>query len=445
MANATKFNGLLSQMGILSPSERAQLQYQQQMEQLHASIQMRNQNLQAGQLGTSFGFPVYMMEQAVKGGGRNSTFKIPDLPQMEDTSAQEGVVRDTIGNDLPSQGGISGTLKQSDQYMLLAKRMLEIGDTNRASLLQQMAVQARYDEEELALKQEAEARQQAELMKPENLGTVGVTGQPTGRQELQRQFNPRTGAWDIKPMGPAYEVGSQDVNVNLPGEMFTGAKKQERLQQFSELTENTLNFFSSATGVYDLLSSGAASGFTGDAMTAVDNALATAKTSLSLLTDDDKEIRDMVSEELRANNKKWDNVLAKTQLSQAGFVGLAYTLASSYNKDGRISDNDMRKALEELGGNLSDPASARRVLREAVVRAGGRLKNAYRITKHQGLDDDLERMYNDVIGDFTQFEESTRGLDSPRGEVPQFKTEEEALASGVKGEVMINGRRARIE
>lgn len=404
MADLSKFGGLLKQMGILSPSEKAQMQYQQQMEQLQASMAMRAQNLQAGQLGTSLGFPVYLMEQALRGGGPNASFNIPGIPAPEDTSRQEQVIGGVMGNDLPSQGGISGNLPQqpmkySQQLMMMAKKMLDLGDTNRASLLQQMAVTAAQDEEEAA-------RKQAEMTKPEGMGTVGVEGQPDFRQQQYREYNPLTGKYEIKNQGPTYRVGSQDVNVNLDGELLTGPRQEAKIAEFSELTENTLNFFTSATPVYDLLGQGASAGITGELMTKLDNALATARTSMSLIADDEPRIREMVDTEF-SNTSKWKNIVGKTQLSQSALVGLAYTLAASYNKDGRISDNDMRKALEEIGGNLSDPASARRVLRQAVLRSGQRYKNAYRALPDSALKAKLKDQYEDTIGDFARFEKDS--------------------------------------
>src|SRR6478736_2043207 len=198
MPDPNKFNGLLAQMGIMSPTEKAQANYQNQLSQLSQSMALRAQNLRAGEMGASFGFPAYMMEQAFHGGGKNQTFNIPDLPQQESTVGQEAIVGQQMqaGNQLDSKG-----LEE------LAIQMQGM-DPNRASGLQMMALQMRQQEEEAAQKQ-------AQLMK-------------------------RT---------------TMDL-----GSVYTGTQQGKATGDFAKFNENTLNFLSSALPVHELLGKGAASG-----------------------------------------------------------------------------------------------------------------------------------------------------------------------------------------
>src|SRR6478736_5008153 len=416
MPDPNKFNGLLAQMGIMSPTEKAQANYQNQLSQLSQSMALRAQNLRAGEMGASFGFPAYMMEQAFHGGGKNQTFNIPDLPQQESTVGQEAIVGQQMqaGNQLDSKG-----LEE------LAIQMQGM-DPNRASGLQMMALQMRQQEEEAAQKQ-------AQLMKPTTMGTVGVAGNPAGRQEQYSQYNPDTKQYDIKNQGPAYEIGKQgDTNIDL-GSVYTGTQQGKATGDFAKFNENTLNFLSSALPVHELLGKGAASGYTGDILTSIDNALATAKTSMTMLLDNPSRANEIVTAEF-ANKSKWKDVLQKTNLSQSALTGLAYTLAASYNQDGRISDKDLDNAFRELGGKLSNPESARTVLKAAILRNRDRYKNAYESIPDAVVKKNITGMYNKTLSNFDAFEKATKEDGKPStGLTDAEKAELEALRKQFAG------------
>lgn len=421
MAELTDLSKLLQSIGMKTPEElqaeaqarqMQQIQLQQQERQMGMS-QQRN-NLDVGQLSTGFGFPAYIAAQMKTGGnmGNMGGINIPGVPSQQPFGRTPGIMPGPTSSPYtPLQGD---STKTSDQLRQLLQQANDRGDVASAARIRMALSQAVIQEQEQGFKANEDARQQAELNRPVQAGTVGVDGKPSWRQQQDLVYDETTKKWGYRDQGPAYEVSSGDTNIDVGG-LLTGPREEAAAKDFATQTEATLNFLHAAAPVYKLLGEGAASGWTGGAMTKIDNALATARTSLDLLVDDPAQVSKMVNADF-ANTSKWKTIAGKTQLSNSALVGLAYTLAASYNKDGRISDKDMEKALTELGGNLSDPQSARRVLRQAINRAKDRYKTSWRTTSPlmgDKMRPKVQAMFKDASGDFELFDQENQ--DTPQG------------------------------
>jgi len=91
---------------------------------------------------------------------------------------------------------------------------------------------------------------------------------------------------------------------------------------------------------------------------------------------------------LDPTNRLYDTVFARAGIgAQAAeirslFTDLAFTVAKSFDPGGRISDQDMLRAFETIGGNLGDPGAVDRVLDSVVNRL--ELRFSDRLTERLG-------------------------------------------------------------
>lgn len=430
MAENNDLSGWMERAGILTPSQRAaermkqqQQQYQNQLQMIQAQQAQQQNNLRAGELSTGFGFPTYMIEQAFSGSpGQGPIGAQPPSPggsyQSPAQDAVMGTMSGGFGGDpsgrTPGIAPPEVTGKpepMSVRFGRAAKAALQ-SDPFMAMQLQAEALRAKQeedkqarDEEDQLFQRNEEARKAAAAGNSTENFTVGVEGKPKWRQPMTYVRDTNGQIIGEKKAGPAYEVSGGDVNLSGIGDLMTGPAKSAAVRDFAKASTNAQNFIDAATPVYDLLSSGAKAGITADLMTKLDNAMATVKNGIQTLSSDPASLRAVEAE--FAKDKAWTEAAKKTHLSMSLLTGLAYADAAAFNQDGRISDADLRASMKKLGGNLSDPESARQVLRQAIEQAKNRYISNYENLEYEDIRNDRKGQYDRVLGKYTEFEKKT--------------------------------------
>lgn len=424
MAEPSKFSGLLQQMGILSPSEQAAQQYQNQLQQLQA-MQMTQQvaNQGASRYGL-FGGPVAQAE--ARRMGNPSSFKIPELPQAENTQPAQQIM----------QGAMQSGASQSSQLYKASQDFLKMGDTQRAYQAYAAAVQAaqleqeeQRKQQELGLKLREDQRRQAELTKPENFGTVGVAGNPKGRQVLNRTYNEATGQWELTPEGHSYEVSGGDTNVNL-GSLLTDAQAGDEVRKLADKVTAARGFTRLIGSVREQLQKGGKTGIPQQVFSFVDEVISTAKHVIV-----DPDVSGYAAELL--SDGRWQEKMKATHISQSQLIQLAYQRAKMFDQDGRIAKDDFKNALDQLGARLSNPEAVLSVLLENAGQSIREIEEAYErtgaITKiPDGLKDlkgKLSQEYAELTKGSNDIPEDTAISKNPPG-VPADWVE---LAPGIYG------------
>jgi hypothetical protein len=348
----SKFSGLMQQMGIFSPSEKLQMQQAQQMQQYQAQMQAKQIHQQGASRYGLFGGPV---QQAQEANGP----QIPGLAPMEDTSRQAAIMQDTM-----STGGA-----YSSQLYKASQEFLRMGDTGRAQQAYAAALQASQEEQNERLEREKNDRERIQMRQPEGMGTVGVAGKPDFRQQQYRQLNAAGDGYDIVNQGPAYQVSSGDTNVNMGG-MLNEREEADEIRKFANLLKSSSAFVSGSKHYLGDIAKGGVGGAAGSIVKGLSETFDTAKYALKAFVPD--------ANYFDESNSRWEELSKNTGLAKATIVGMAYTLAASHSEDGRISDNDFKYALEELGGMTSDPAKARAIMLRAIGNLRQRVDTAVR-------------------------------------------------------------------
>jgi hypothetical protein len=419
MAETNKFAGLLDQMGIMSPSDRATLKYNQQMAQLQFQQQQRLEAQRSGQMAArgGFGYPAYLMERAFNGGGGN--MQMPTPPPQEDTSQVEGIMNQTLGGQVGApqagqvqtygvgEGGSStpAPMKKPSQSLIeAAQQILRLGGTEnvkRAQMLYAKSLELQQQEAEEERKvAEAEIKQNEEARKrnPNNPFAVGVEGDPDMEQGAVYetdargvvQYNP-DGTPKIKKVGsPMAKYKGTQVTVDT-GDMLTDSQRGNESIKFRDRVKNARTFVRTSQQYLGDIVKGGAGGITGEIVTKMSNAFDTAKYALRAFKPD--------SDYFSESNSQWESLAKNTALSKATIIGMAYTLAASHSEDGRISDADYKYAVQELGGNLSDASKARAVMLRAINNLKGTIDDSY-VTLPDSVRNDVKGVYGDFSKDF---------------------------------------------
>lgn len=378
MAEPSKFSGLLQQMGLLSPGEKAAQQQQAQMQQYQTALLARQSAQQSASRYGLFGGPV---EQSMaRNLGVPQNMQIPGIPQMEDTSAQEGIMSRTMGQ--------AGSYSQS--LYAASQELLRMGDTPRAQQAYAAALQAMQEEQEEMRKQEKAYRDEVEFRAPKSLATVGVEGDPRGRQQLGTQYNPETGRIEQTNLGHSYQIG-EGVNVNFDGSMLSQSQEGDEIRKFNDRLKASANFVNTSKLYLGDIAKGGVGGTAGDIVKGLSEAFDTARYALKAFKPD--------ADYFNMGDSRWERLSSRTGLAKATLVGMAYTLAASHSQDGRISDNDFKYAMEELG-NASSPEKARLVMLRALQTMRGRVDNEYKYLPNDRIRAGVASNYRTFQQDF---------------------------------------------
>ncbi len=359
MAEPNKFAGLLQQMGILSPTERDAQNYALQMQQYQQQLQGQQVAQQSASRYGLFGGP---MEQAKAAQfGVPNQLKIPDIPQAPDTSQAEQVMAGTLGS--PVAGG-----SYSSQLYSASQQFLRMGDTQRAQMAYAAALQAAQEEQEEGRKVAEERRKAAAAGNPGNPFTVGVAGNPHGRQEMRDIKDEYGRVIGQERVGPSYEIGKNETNVNLGG-ILTESQRGDEVRKFADQLKTASAFINNSKQYLGDISKGGVGGTAGNIVKVMSETFDTAKYALRAFKPD--------ANYFDETDSRWEALSKNTGLAKATIIGMAYTLAASHSQDGRISDADFRYAMDELGGNTSSPEKAAAVMKRAIANLRKRIDDAY--------------------------------------------------------------------
>lgn len=384
MAEPSKFSGLLQQMGIFSPTEKAAMQYAQDQQ----TYQTQLAATQVAQQGASryglFGGPMESIRKQQM--GVPNQMNIPVAPQLPDTSAQEQVMSQTM----------QGAGSYSQKLYGAAQEFLRMGDTQRAQQAYAAALQA-YQEEEAQKKQQLDMQNTyAGMTQPEALATVGVAGNPLGRQQQIRVYNPETGQHEIRNQGPSYEIGKNETNVNLGG-LLTEAQSGDELRTLADRITAARGFTRMVGAVRSQLQKGGKTGIPQRIFSFVDEAINTVK-AVSI----DRDVPAFADDLLSDN--KWQEIMKATNISKAQLIQIAYQRAKLFDQDGRIAKDDFKNAMDQLGASLSSPEAVLSVLLENAQQSMAEIEEAYQRTgaltaippELQALKMELSKEYADL-------------------------------------------------
>jgi len=437
MAENNDLSGWMERVGILTPSQKAaqrmkeqQQQFANQLATIQAQQQQQQNNLKAGELSTGFGYPTYMINQGFSDNPGEAPIK-PTMPTAKpyESPAQNDVLG-AIGGGMfgadpsgrtpgiaPPEVTSKPASSMSDVFnraaMAAAKSDPIMAMQLRAEALrakQEEDKQAR-DEEDQKFQREEAARKRAQAGNSTEVFNVGVDGKPDWRQPMRYVRDADGQIIGTKPAGPPFKVSGGDVNISGLGEMMTGPQKGKAVTDFASTSIASENFINAAEPVYHLLEQGAKSGITGSLLAKIDNAVATVKTGIQAISSDPAALK---SAELEiTNSATWKAMAQKTHLSQSLLVGLMYADAAAWNKDGRISDADLRASGKKLGENLSDPASARDVLKQAIDQAQQRYTTEYENLPYADIKKDRKEQYDRIIARYDKFQKQFKPQATP--------------------------------
>lgn len=356
------------------------MQYAQQLEQL----KMQQTNAQIAQGSSAryglFGGPVEQAQRQQMG-ATPGQLKIPDLPAPQDTSQQEQIMA----------GSVSGAGSYSSQLYNASQQFLRMGDTQRAHMAYVAAMEASQQEAEEKRKSEEAMRNEAQAGNPGNPFTVGVSGTPTGRQQMRDVKDKYGRVIGQEAVGPSYEIGKNETNVNVGGlltEQQTGAQVLDANKQI----RSAADFINSSKQYLGDVAKGGVGGAAGSVVKGLSEAFDTAKYALRAFKPD--------ANYFNETDTRFEDLSKKTGLAKATIIGMAYTLAASHSQDGRISDADFKYAMDELGGNTSSPEKARAVMLRAVANLRKRIDRLYDYPDSDAVRIGIEPNYKRFVGEY---------------------------------------------
>lgn len=455
--------GLFEEAGIWSPSEKIQrrLEQQQAMQAqfaLQQQLAAQAQSMQLAQAGakanapTGFNFAPFMAMgglQNIQAGDRiaNQATRAsqPSPSIMSRPINMQGQPAGGLPTDVSDAAGISPEKiitealqkypTRSQAAKVAGAQLAALGQARNDPYLQNIGANLinksadfEKDEAEIENKKASTAKTKVDTTKAEGeLNNPGNTFQghsPDGDLvTMAPQFeNGKFAGYKVVTKGPNKQI-TQTVD-----DPRTGTQKGEEYQNFQKLLVNSEAALTSMQDIASGLEQGAGIGWAGKGVQLLDNAIGTMEQIAP-----NAKLSSKAVDELMSNDGKFQEWAKKTGIEKSRISDLVSNLAKTYNPTGTITEKDIARAAEAVGGGLSNPKTMAAVLQDAGMRSARFVDQTY---KYMGKDaaDASKSQYEKFKG--------TWG-----GEYPQTKAEYDALKDGTrywnpqKGKFVTKGHR----
>lgn len=357
---------LFQELGIFSPSEKLQNAQRQQlaiqMYQQQQDQARRQQAIQAAQIGTGFGFPVF----TAMGGMNQSRPPQMQNPQGGDSFDPGSVISQELA---ASPDDRAGAMKRAGM------KLMQIGSQKGDSTLQRIASNLIIkSQQEGVVQQKAMAEKAESDRKAAQAGNPGDTytyRKPNGDIVTGRQNKNALGGFtgdEVLGEGPNKQI---TTTVDDPR---TQTQKGEEYLSFQKLLTNTRGAVDSMRDIATNLEQGAAQGWAAKGVTLMDNVVGTLQQYRPDATYTAKAQAAIADLKSSGTFDKWAQ---KTGVNQATWNDLVSNLAKTYNPTGTITEKDIDRAAKAVGANFSNPKTVAAVLRDAERRALRTVSNTY--------------------------------------------------------------------
>lgn len=360
---------LFQELGIFSPSEKLQMQQRQQLaQQLYAQQQdqvKRQQALQAAQLGTGFGFPVFTAM-----GGLNQQSRGPQMPQQpQGDSFDPGSL---VAQELQATpDDRAGALKRA------GLKLMQVGSQKGDPTLQRIA-------SNLIIKaqQESVKQQKAQI---EQTAAADVHAK-AGREEASAG-NPDTPFEMNMPNGNKGKfAATKDANGKFAGYKFLGGgpdnvnqrvtqvpDDRKEYEEFRAYTESSDSLTRKLDQVSTNIKEGAAVGRGAKVVNVLNNAAGTLR---QLVPGSDFE--DSGRKALNSAMPTFTQWAQKTGVNSSVYMGLVTLQAKLDSTTGTITENDINRAMSEMGASFSDPETVLKILQNRKDQVAADVDTKYR-------------------------------------------------------------------
>lgn len=399
---------LFKELGILSPSEKAQqAQHQQQVLQLlqQQLFQQKQQQAQqtASTLGSSFGFPLFTAM-----GGLNRPPQQQQMPQQQQGGFDPGSL---VAQELAATpDDRAGAMKRA------GLKLLQLGGQKGDSTLQRIGsnliVKA---QKESVVQQKAQADQADAARKAAQAGNPGTpynVHTPNGDIRSERETHGKLGEYtgtEILSQGPNKE---QIATLDDPR---TQTQKGKEYMDFKDMLTNTRTAVDSMRDITKNLEDGAAQGWAAKGVSLLDNAVGT----LNQLAPGSS-LDSSAQAALAKNGSTFKSWAQKTGVNESIWNDLVSNLAKTYNPTGTITEKDIVRAARVVGQNYSNPQTVAAILKDAERRAIRGVTNSY-----EDMGDDARAASQSQFDRFMGSYGSKSGVAKPKTEA-----EYDALPSG---------------
>lgn len=440
--------GLFADSGIYSPSEKLQMQLQQQQAQqaqflLQQQIMAQQQGMQLASANaksnapTGYNFAPFL----AMGGGANlntadklatqarGSGQPAQVPQIDSSSAdQAGIDPGSI---------LSQALQQypndkSTALRVAGKQIAGLGQQRGSSYLQNIgsnllneAYKADKEKADLEEKKANTGNLQQEAL--DKQGKRGNPGTP---------FNIRDPQGNMVPMAPSYNPdgsfkGWDQIAPGGPNKIInqtiddprTQTQKGEEYTGFQKLTTNTESTIYAMRDITENLKQGAAQGWAASTVGLLDNAAGT----LAQLAPNSS-LNAKATQALAGQRGTFANWAQKTGVNDSIWNDLVSNLAKTYNPTGTITEKDITRAAKTVGQSYSNPKTVAAILEDAERRARRFVDVTY-----DNMGDDArgasKSQYNRFVQKFTPGADDGDGSDQETPSIDQDN--EPALPKGV--------------
>lgn len=252
-------------------------------------------------------------------------------------------------------------------YADAAAKMKQVADAKGDAQSQQIAARLQikaFQQRQLQNAQDAtttKAKADAARAQADTQKTVAEMGNPSNFEHV----NMPNGDTAI-----AYVKHNDDGTFGGFGIGFQGKNKEYTLaetpsqagkdiQDYRELTGNSLSTLNSLDTLNKGLAAGAAQGWTADGVTKVNNVVGTLKQLMPGTTIDQSAIDQANKFHSDGTFQGWAN---KTGVQESTWADLTMQLAKTYSNGGKTSNQDIVRAKEALGEDIGNPATVATVL-----------------------------------------------------------------------------------
>lgn len=369
---------LFRELGIFSPSEKQQMAIQQQQAQFliqqQQDQQRRQQALQAAQVGTGLGFPVFTAM-----GGLNRGPKMPGAPseQQFDQGADEPsrIVSSELANSPNDRAGALGRA---------GMKMMQLGSQKGDPTLQRIGSNLIMKAQEEAQKQQKAQAEQADAdRKAAQAGNPGDTytkRDAAGNIITSRQIKDKLGGYigdEQLGKGPNKQINQA---IDDPR---TQSQQGDDFKEFRLAAENSDATISKIRTIKQGLKQGAAQGWAASGVKFVDNIVGSLGQFYSTAKLNEKATQELASQ----NGSTFQSWASRTGINSAVWSDLVSSLAKTYNPTGTITEKDITRAAEVVGRNLSNPATVVNVLDEVSKQTASGVERKYKYLSPRAQED----------------------------------------------------------
>jgi hypothetical protein len=461
---------LFSQLGILSPSEKAKQQMEQNQamqaqfilqQQLQAQAQSQAVTQQTNianaksNVPTGFNFSTFLglggaqnlsqadqLARQAQGGqqGANNITNLPSTGQDQSSGVPEQIITSAL-QQYPND--------KAKAFRIAGQQLAAMGQANQRQDLMSLganlidrASSADKEQEELKNKQVDTQTKQVELTgKQGALDNPGNTFQghdPDGNMvTYQPQFK------DGKYTGLKVVTAGPNKQITQSGDLLTPTQAGEEAIKMKDLIKNTDATVSAMRDISSNLKKGAAQGWAGSGVGFMNNIKGTLEQLAS--NNSYSPAADAALKKFAPDFQEWAN---KTGVNDSIWNDLVSNLAKTYNPTGTITEKDITRAAKTVGQNISNPSTVAAVLEDAERRSKNFVDTSFQYSGKR-VQEGTKEQYDMFKGKFapgaTGPEDDTDMKDSNPAEqepnwdnapagTPSPKTEKEydALPAGTK-------------